>query len=215
MADAARHLHAIEGELPSDAPQTLGQALERIAWLSDQLAGAENNVRSMRSQLARKNRELAGEVDTEHELFPRVVANFRLWQRLTGHEKTELTADRMKLALPFHNRHTDAEIRQAIRGAAFDPYVTQLKNGTEKRHDGWDLIFRNEDKFSDFSERAPNPGEPTFTQQARIASARDFASQIAERFEERKALIEKGEDVPVAHLLTEVNRLLVEWMEAR
>jgi uncharacterized membrane-anchored protein YhcB (DUF1043 family) len=178
------------------------------AALEDQLAGAENNVRSMRAQMANLRRELEGEIDRQHEMFPRLVAAFRYWQERCTHPRSQLTPDRMKVALPALKRHEDPEIRQAIRGAEYDPFVTTLKNGRTKRHDSWELIFRNEDTFQSFVERAPEY-VPTFSQLSLV----ETAAEVCQRLAERAKLIERGDSVSSAHLLLEVDRLVREWRE--
>lgn len=177
--------------------------------LEDQLAGAENNVRSMRAQMAKLKREIAGEVDKDHALFPMAVSLFRYWQEKCNHPGTDFTADRMKLLLPLLKRHGPAECREAIRGAAFDPFVVTYKNGCRHKHDGWHQIFASEDKFQSFRQRAPRYKEPTFAQRSLIAHAKE----IADRVLERARLIEAETDpVAIAHLLIEVDRLNREWM---
>jgi uncharacterized membrane-anchored protein YhcB (DUF1043 family) len=178
------------------------------AALEDQLAGAENNVRSMRAQMANLRRELEGEIDRQHEMFPRLVAAFRYWQERCTHPRSQLTPDRMKVALPALKRHEDPEIRQAIRGAEYDPFVTTLKNGRKKRHDSWELIFRNEDTFQSFVERAPEY-VPTFSQLSLV----ETAAEVCQRLAERAKLIERGDSVSSAHLLLEIDRLVREWRE--
>jgi uncharacterized membrane-anchored protein YhcB (DUF1043 family) len=179
------------------------------AALEDQLAGAENNVRSMRAQMANLRRELEGEIDRQHEMFPRLVAAFRYWQERCTHPRSQLTPDRMKVALPALKRHEDPEIRQAIRGAEYDPFVTTLKNGRTKRHDSWELIFRNEDTFQSFVERAPDH-EPTAVQRTLIETAHEVTARLAERAK----LIDAEDSVACAHLLLEADRLIREWREA-
>jgi hypothetical protein len=210
LAEQARHLQAVEtGEVAPDGPQTLAEALAEIQHLLDQLAGAENNVRSMRAQMANLKRELAGEIDRDHAMFPRVVAAFRYWQERCEHPRQELTTDRMRVALPRFKAHEDPEIRQAIRGAEFDPFETTLKNGRKKRHDSWELIFRNEDTFQSFVERAPDH-EPTAVQRTLIETAHEVTARLAERAK----LIDAEDSVACAHLLLEADRLIREWREA-
>jgi hypothetical protein len=50
--------------------------------------------------------------------------------------------------------------RRAVAGAAFDPFVSRRRNGTEHRHDDWDLIFRSSDKFEQFCCKAPAGWKP-------------------------------------------------------
>lgn len=177
--------------------------------LEDQLAGAENNVRSMRAQMAKLKREIAGEVDKDHALFPMAVSLFRYWQEKCNHPGTDFTADRMKMLLPLLKRHGPAECREAIRGAAFDPFIVTYKNGRRHKHDGWHQIFASEDKFQSFRQRAPRYTEPTHAQRSLI----EHAKEIAERVLERARLIEAETDpVAIAHLLIEVDKLNREWL---
>jgi hypothetical protein len=212
-AEPTPHLHLIDtdsGEVHERCPSC--EALE------DQLAGAEFNVRSMRGKMQAKQREveeikasLLATADPTHELFPKAVALFRYWQERTGHPRQEFTADRMALVLPFIRRHDDEEIRRAIRGAAFDPFVTTRKNGTEKHHNGWNLLFQSEDKFQSFVERAPEPRDPTDAERSLL----ETAAEVASRIQERARLFEAKEPdaVVAAHLLLEVDRLIAEWRQ--
>ncbi len=199
---AERHLHAITGELREDQPQTLADAL-------DQLAGAENNVRSMRAQMAALKREIAGEVDREHDHFPRAIALFRYWQERTGHERMEFTSDRFALVLPFLKRHDDATLREAIRGAEFDPFIVTRKNGRQHAHNGWHQIFASEDKMQSFRERAPDYA-PSFVQLSMIETANEVCDRVLERV---KLIEDRSDPVAASHLLLEVNRLIRAWRE--
>jgi hypothetical protein len=182
--------------------------------LADQLDGAENNVRSMRAQMANLKRELDGDLDTEAKLFPEAVALFRYWQERCRHPKTEFTPDRMKLLLPLLKRHGPELCREAIRGAEFDPFITTRKNGNRHRHDGWDQIFRGEDKFQDYRARAPEyDGRDHFRKKAMVDHAREVAAKVLER----ARLIDdpKSDPVSIANLLVEINTLNHRWRNAR
>jgi hypothetical protein len=208
MAEAEpRHLQAVgTGELPAEGPQTLAEALAEIDYLTDQLTGAENNVRSMRTQMANLKRELAGEIDEQHKLFPQAVGLFRYWQGKCDHPRMKFTADRMALVLPFLKRHKPETIREAIRGAAFDPFTVTRKNGTKHEHNGWHQIFANEDKFQDYRKRAPDYGPPTFTQQSLIDHAREIAGRVLEPEPDPKP----PDPAPVEHKLARTSPVLGE-----
>lgn len=178
--------------------------------LEDQLAGAENNVRSMRAQMARLKREMLGAADQDNALFPQAIALFRYWQERCNHPGSEFTADRMKLLMPLLKRHGAEKCREAIRGAEFDPFIVTRKNGSKHRHDGWHQIFASEDKFQSFRQRAPQYKEPTPAQRSLITHAKE----VADRLIERAKLVEVESDpVAIAHLLIEIDRLNRRWLE--
>lgn len=189
----------------------LHETCPNCAALEDQLAGAENNVRSMRAQMANLKRELAGELDRDSALFPEAIALFRYWQERCNHPRTEFTPDRMKLLLPLLKRHGPAECREAIRGAAYDPFIVTRKNGNKHRHDGWHQIFHGEDKFQDFRARAPQyDGRDYFTKKAMVDHAQEVAARVLER---AKLISSKNADpVSIANMLVEIHRLNVRWM---
>ena len=135
------------GEIVSD---------DHVQALRDQIAGLERDIRGWRARYADLKRDKTAEARA-HKLWPEVVELFQHWQRVCHHPKSAFTADRFWLAMPFVERHGVELVRRAIDGAAFDPYVTRRKNGTTKRHDDWGLIFRDQDKFENFANRAPIP----------------------------------------------------------
>ena len=60
-----------------------------------------------------------------------------------------------QVALPYVDAHGVELCRRAVEGAAYDPFVTKRKNGSTKRHDDWGLIFRDDQKFEEFCNKAP------------------------------------------------------------
>jgi hypothetical protein len=44
---------------------------------------------------------------------------------------------------------------RAIAGAKFDCWTKPRRNGTDYRHDGWDVIFSKPGTFEDFCNKAP------------------------------------------------------------
>ncbi len=205
MDEPQRHLHALDTET---GELTDLERCPNCAALEDQLMGAENNVRSMRAQMANLKRELAGELDRDSALFPEAIALFRYWQERCDHPRAEFTPDRMKLLLPLLKRHGPAECREAIRGAAYDPFIVTYKNGTKHRHDGWQQIFAGEDKFQSFRERAPKyDGRNYFEKKSLV----DTADEVFDRCQERARLGKKGDPVTKANMLVEIHRLIVRW----
>ena len=83
-----------------------------------------------------------------------------LWKELCNHRNAETSPDRVLMVAPFLEKHGLEMCKRAVRGRAFDHYVTTRKNGTKKRHDGLDLIFRDADHFEESANRAPKESAP-------------------------------------------------------
>lgn len=126
--------------------------------LSAQLAGVEKEVRAWRTRYQKLKQDDEKEA-RDHNLFPTAKRLFDVWRHVCDHEQARFTIDRFWLIEPFLRSHGSIRCCRAILGAAKDPFVTRRKNGREKRHNGWDLVFRSADKLEDFEERAP----PRFT----------------------------------------------------
>lgn len=151
-ADPSRALPPGKGELGA----ACGECPIRQA-LSDDLAGANREISAWRV----RNAELTRDVEAEarrHEHWLAASELFDFWRRHCLHSKARFNAARFQLVLPFLQKDGPAIVRQAILGAAFDPFVTTRKNGSKKRHDDWELIFRNRGKFEEFASRAPANG---------------------------------------------------------
>lgn len=148
-----------------------GQAFDLDGYvqnLRDELAGSERDCAGWRIRCAELRRDKEAEAE-ESTLWPLCLRVFNYWRTTCRHERSSFSLDRfqiMETVLLPHARtgkkidpkklaDVEALARRAIDGAAFDPYVTTRKNGSSKRHDGIDLIFRNADKFEEFANRAP------------------------------------------------------------
>ncbi len=83
-------------------------------------------------------------------------ALFEWWQLACWHPRSTLSAEDFWMVKP-HLQKRDGLINclRAVCGAAFDPYITQQKNGRAKRHDGWDQIFKTKAKMERYEERVP------------------------------------------------------------
>lgn len=150
------------GEVPDDAPQTLAEALDVIAEMRDQLDGAEKDVRAWRTRYAILKRDKDREAKNS-EWWPIAKRVFDYWRDRCRHPRCAFTIERFRLIEPFLTDsqygetlpEREALCRRAIDGAAYDPFITKRKNGTSKRHDGIELIFRSPEKFEEFCNRAP------------------------------------------------------------
>lgn len=125
-----------------------------------QRKGAERDVRAWRKRYHELERRLDPEGSArKHPLYEDIRALFELWQAECDHPRSKFTADRFRLALPLFDSYGEETCVLAIRGAAYDPFTQQRRNGSTKRFDDWDLIFRSSDKLEEFANRAP-PTQP-------------------------------------------------------
>lgn len=174
-AQPDRHLQAVE-----DAPAlivvnpetgeqvgTLDQAQQR---LKDEVGGLQRDVRGWAARFAELKRDKDAEAK-DSPVWPAALRVFDYWRWECKHTRSAFTLDRFELIRPFLEKlgdqskpepdrlaEAEALCKRAIDGAAFDPFVTERKNGSKKRHDGLDLIFRNADKMEEFCNRAPIKG---------------------------------------------------------
>lgn len=121
---------------------------------------AENDLRRARREI----RRLKADRDAAAKGHPRLEEIrhvFDLWREECNHPRAKLDTDRTFVIAEALDNYDLATCELAIRGAAFDPFTTERKNGTTKRHDGLALIFRNADKVEEMCNRAPLTGGGT------------------------------------------------------
>jgi len=136
------------GELHNDDP------LEELQYLKDQIKGLERDVRAWRiryAKLARDEEQRA----MSSELWPVGKRLFILWKDKCRHPRSKWTPDRFLQCERLLKEYGEDICIKAIEGAAYDPYVTQMRNGGNERHDGWGQIFKNAEKLERFANRAP------------------------------------------------------------
>lgn len=131
-----------------------------IEALEDQIAGLQRDIRGWATRYANLARDKEQEARV-HPAWDEVKGLFDYWKQECHHALSRFNADRFWLALPYYEKDGPQMMRRAIRGAAFDPFVTTRRSGREKRHNGWDLIFRDRAHFDDMAERAPLAIEPS------------------------------------------------------
>lgn len=158
MTEPARHLRAVD----EDGVIVEG-GCPNCSQLEDKLSGAERDLNTWRLRYAELKRDkLAEAKQSEH--WPFAVELFAYWGEKCNHSNSAWTLDRFQMVEPFlKNRKYGKTIeeraalcRRAIDGIAFDPFITNRKNGTKKRHDGWHLIFdRGADVFEERCNAAP------------------------------------------------------------
>lgn len=124
----------------------------------DVIVQLEKENRLHKAKITKLERDI--EVDAHKDSLWFEVEGIFDWYRLAVWKpRLSLDAEFFYLAKPHMKRVGPIECLKAICGAAYDPYVSTLKNGNEKRHDSWGLIFQSKGKFESFVERVPGKGE--------------------------------------------------------
>ena len=148
-ANPARHLHVVDADT--------GEKLDGCPNCEVLQVQLDGRLRDIRSWTARYN-DLSRDKEADAKkdpLWPEAGELFNFWKRMTGHKKSEWSLDRFELVEPFLKKDGQLLCRIAVVGAAYDPFITRRKNGSLNRHDGFDLIFRNREKFEEMANRAP------------------------------------------------------------
>ena len=120
----------------------------------DEIRGLNRDLSAWRLRYAdlARDKEREAELSEYWEAAEQVVD---YWRKTCKHPRARMSVDRFFLIEPFLRKDGIDLCRRAIDGAAFDPYTTTRRNGTVKRHDGLELVFRDRAKFEEFCNRAP------------------------------------------------------------
>lgn len=129
-------------------------ACPTCAALEDQVKGLERDVRAWRARNAELTRDNEAKAQMSKH-WGTAVKVFDYWRLKCDHPKARFDAKRFWLLDPFITKDGPRLCCIAILGAAFDPFITTRRNGTDQRHNGFELIFRDRQKFEDFCSRAP------------------------------------------------------------
>lgn len=114
----------------------------------------EKENRLHKAKITKLERDV--EVDARKDsLWPEAECLWTWWALACNHEGCRFEAEEFLLVKPHLKRVGPVGCLQAICGAAFDPYVRELKNGRQKRENAWELVFRNKAKMESFAERVP------------------------------------------------------------
>lgn len=148
-AQPVRHLHIVDADT--------GEKLDGCPACSrkdDEIAGLQRDIRGWAARYAdlKRNKEAEAEAN---KLWPVAIEIFNYWREKCSHPGCKWDADRFYLIEPFLKKDGPELCKRAIDGAAFDPYVTTRRNGSKKRHDGWELIHRDRGKWEEFVNKAP------------------------------------------------------------
>jgi hypothetical protein len=172
-AKPARHLKPVEDTAPlvvvnPETGERMGMLADYMQSLEDEVAGLQRDVRGWAARYGDLKRNKDAEAE-KSEVWPAAVRVFEYWRVKTGRSKrTIFTLDRFELVRPWLEklgnpkaspdvRLTEAEAlcKLAVDGIAFDHYVEQAKNGTQRHHTGFHLIFKEADQFEKRCNSAP------------------------------------------------------------
>lgn len=140
---SAPSLRLIDGATGEMVEGDQNALMARIEDLEKDLENAERDLRSKRALITKLQREK----DRERQVYSQrsvVEELFEYWQAKCNRQRSKLTPDRfdaIRNALEW--KYTVQQIRLAIDGAAYDPFITRRKNGTECRHNDLELILRD------------------------------------------------------------------------
>lgn len=166
-AQSALHLVDENGEVSPDAP-SYPQALQAIGELELKLRRAQDRIsgldlRIIELQVDREQRAL------EAPERPQVEVIHKLWKKATGKRRQLHFEDREAIAAAIRKLGFALCIR-ALAGAKYDPYTRRLRNGTVKRYNDLETIFKSYAKVIDFAERAPKDWKPDAVKIAAVAA---------------------------------------------
>jgi hypothetical protein len=125
-----------------------------IQQLYDQVSGLETEVRAWRRRYAELARDREAEAEA-HKLWPAAVELFGYWKQACRHPNSAWTADRFFEVQPCLAKYGEAMCRKAIDGVAFDAYTVTRRNGSVKRFDSWDFVFKSAARLEECANRAP------------------------------------------------------------
>lgn len=141
-----------------------GQEIERSdplpSQLEDVIAGLQRDIRSwsMRYADLKRDRDISAKT---HPRYEDAKLAFKHWQHACNHKRSPFTSDRFFAVLPFleNPKYGLKLVNRAIDGAAFDAFEVRRRNGSMKRFDEWERIFKNAGNFEEFCNKAPTKGE--------------------------------------------------------
>jgi len=137
-----------------------GQEIERTdvtcGQLEDQITGLQRDVRawSMRYGELKRDKDIAAK---HHPLYGDGELAFRHWKAACNHKRSPFTSDRFWLVLPFleNKKYGLKLVLRAIEGAEHDAFEVTRRNGSIRRFDEWERIFKNAGSFEEFCNKAP------------------------------------------------------------
>ena len=142
-------------EADGDCPHCEIQA----AHFEEIIKGLEKDLRTKRAQIIRLTKQKEDELRLD-PLYVQAQALHHLHQVATG-KRRKLDANDLANVYSCLRNSSFETCCYAIAGSCFDPYVSRQRNGRQKRHNGFSLVFRNLDKLYGFVDKAPAHWSPS------------------------------------------------------
>lgn len=197
-AEPVPHLRLVRGTaVDADSGEHVGcdDCAPTISALQQQVEMLERELQGKRLAIAKLERDKEKEA-RDHPAYNDIKELHDYYRKACKHPRERFDGKRFWLALPMWDKDGKATCYKAVEGAAFDPYITSMRNGKQERHDGWDLIFKSRKQFYAFCRRAPY--QPTASELSRLASERLAAmpdddratdDRIAQAVDEARAML--------------------------
>lgn len=146
MEAATVHQLHPSGEIPPNAPATYAEALARIAELEaaaandyarrdaeDKAEGYRVTCEKQAREIGALNRRITEEEDPNHHpKGAEIVALIERWMRGSGHTKSKVSADRVKLVKArLRDEYAVEQLELAIDGVCSFPFVVNAQRKTE------------------------------------------------------------------------------------
>lgn len=169
MNEPASHLHLIVNPETGER-----QELDQCPGCQERdfiIAGHETTIKGWEIKYGKLRADKEVEA-RKHPLWPVALKGFKAWKMLGNHPRAAWGFDRFEQSRPFlqdkaYGASLEARELMMLRGIVgitYDPFTTRRKNGSVRRHDGWELLFRSRDKFEEMCNRAPKDWQERIVQ---------------------------------------------------
>jgi hypothetical protein len=139
------------GELLDEHPE--------VIRLQDEIKGLQRALASESRALEQLRRDKAAEA-AAHQLWPKALDVYRCWQALTNHPRATWPGrggDRFWAIEPFLvKKEYGLEVcLRAVVGIAYDHYSVKRRNGSWRRFNEWERVFKDTASFEERANAAP------------------------------------------------------------
>lgn len=118
------------------------------------LVGYERDLRIAKARITELERD-DDLVARSDPLWDEAEALHTWWRLSCWYPQTQFDADDFWLVKKHLKRMGLVGCLKVVCGAAYDPFVSEQKNGREKRHNGWKKLWESKSMAEDFAERVP------------------------------------------------------------
>lgn len=145
-----------DGEISPDAP-SYADALYTIRDLEDKVEGHEQTIAMQSKKIGNLKRQLQEDEDPNHHpQGAEIVALIERWRNATGHPKSKISADRVKLVKArLKDGYSIEQLELAVDGIGACPFVVngqRTREGTpSQRHDRLGIALAGGEKVEEFA----------------------------------------------------------------